>query len=102
MTGATRAAIERPFASNAQQLGGIDPRDGRPADPVIAQRVHDRQPRAVGDDARALRDRVYHACDQQQDERGHHGPVIPALHGQVDQVAGREQRPHPPGHDRER
>jgi hypothetical protein len=84
--GAARV-VERPFASHAQQLGSIDGGDGRPADPVIAQRVHDRQPFIVGDDARTLHGRVDHAGDKQQDERGHDGQVIPALHGQVDQVA---------------
>jgi len=95
-------AVERPFASHAQQLGNIDSGDGRPADPVIAQQVHDRQPFVVCDDARALNGRVDHAGDKQQDERGHDGQVIPALHGQVDQVADREQHPYPPDHDSER
>ena len=102
MPGADSAAVERPFALHAQLPGRIDPGDGRPADPVIAQRVHDRQPLAVGDDARAVHGNLHHAGDQHQDERGHDRQVIPALDGQVDQVGGREQHPEPPDHHRQR
>jgi len=87
---------------HAQQFGGVEAGDRGPADPVVAQRVGYRQALVVGYDARPLRGRVHHPGDQHQDERGHDRQVIAALHGEVDEVADREQHPHPPDHDRER
>jgi hypothetical protein len=95
-------AAERPLAPYAEQIGPVDPGHGRPADPVVAQRVPDRHPVVVGDDARPLRRYVHQTGHQQQDEHGHDREMIAALHGQVDQVADRERRPQPPDRHRER
>jgi len=92
----------RPLATDAQQIGRVEPRHGRPARPVLADRVDDSQAVSVRDDPGPLRGRVHDPRDQQQGARGDHRQMITALHGQVDQVADREEHPEPPDRDRDR
>ena len=87
---------QRIRSSSVASIAG-DGRPSRPGDRASGLTIVSAV--GIGDDARPLRGRVHDAGDEQQDERGYERQVIAALHGQVDEVAHREQHPQPPDRD---
>jgi hypothetical protein len=91
-----------PGAADPDKLRGVDCRDGRPADAVLAKRVGNGQPVVIGGYPRAQRGGVYHPGDEEKASRGLQRQAVPALYREVDQVCQREQRPQPPDRGSER